>query len=290
MSFADDLSSIVALQGRDGGWGYRGGSSWTEPTVYALLAQAVQASTGESFARGAEWLRSMQRADGGWPPHPSVDQSTWVTALAVLLLAGRPDWTGRDQAVQWLLKQSGRESGWAQRLRLRLLGFGSQEIEQYAGWPWFPGTAAWVSPTALSILALEKVQRSWPQEAIRKRIETGREFLLGRMCQDGGWNHGSSKALGYEASSYPETTGLALLALHGAGSSRLGKSLAFAGQAYRSCRTAEGLSWLGLGLAAHGRTAAGNDKLKLIPRRNMVDAVLCMLAEAAAKGDNVFLS
>ena len=290
MSSAGDLSSILASQGRDGGWGYRGGSSWTEPTVYALLAQAVQGRPGESLARGTLWLDRAQRPDGGWPPNPTVDQSTWVTALAVLLLAGRPGWAGRDQAVKWLFEQSGRESGWTHRLRLRLLGFRSQEIERHAGWPWFPGTAAWVSPTALSILALQKVQRLSPDETIRKRIETAREFLLGRMCQDGGWNHGSPKALGYEANSYPETTGLALLALAGAPSSRLGKSLAFAQEVFGRCRTAEGLSWLRLGLLAHGRTPPGNDKLKLIPRRHVVDAALCILAEGAAKGNNVFLS
>jgi hypothetical protein len=142
----------------------------------------------------------------------------------------------------------------------------------------------------LTILGLQKVQRVQPQEAIRKRIESGREFLLDRMCQDGGWNHGSSKALGYEANSYPETTGVALLALNGSDPSQMGKSLAYAEEAYRRCRTAEGLSWLRLGLSAHGRTVPEDDKLKLVPRRTVVDAALSILAEAGARGRNVFLS
>lgn len=258
--------------------------------MYALLAQAARGSAGESLAGGMLWLGRLQRPDGGWPPHPSVDQSTWVTALAVLTLAGRPEWVGRGQAIQWLLRQSGRESGWIYRLRLRLLGFRPEELERHAGWPWFPGTAAWVTPTALTILALRKLQRLGPDETIRRRIESAREFLLGRMCQDGGWNHGSSKALGYEASAYPETTGQALLALDGSDSSRLGKSLAHAEEAYRRCRTAEGLSWLRLGLSAHGRTVPQDDKLKLVPRRTVVDAALSILAEAGANGKNVFLS
>ena len=290
MSFAGDLSSILALQHRDGGWGYRAGSSWTEPTVYALLAQSVQGSSSEGFGRGLLWLRKSQRADGGWAPHPAVDQSTWVSALVVVLLAEQRSSEDCGKAVEWLLKQSGRESGWVHRLRQRLLGFRSEDIERYAGWPWFPGTAAWVTPTALTILALEKVQRRRPEEAIRKRIETGRQFLLNRMCRDGGWNHGSSRALGYEANSYPETTGLALLALHGTSSPRLARSLAFAEESFRRCRTAEGLSWLRLGLLAHGRTLSVNDKLKLVSRRTVVDAALCILAEAAGRGKNVFLS
>lgn len=238
--------------------------------------------------RGLEWLRRTQRPEGGWAPHRWVDQSTWVTALVLLVIAERSGGGDAGKALQWLLNQSGRESSFIHRLRQWLLGARSEDAQTYAGWPWYPGTAAWVTPTALTVLALEKVQRRGPAESVRERIEAGREFLLSRRCADGGWNHGSTRALGYRAGSYPETTGLALLALRGLPASRLGNSLALAEEGFRRCRSAEGLSWLRLGLLAHGR--AGLESPPQAACRTVVDAALWVLAEAAAQGNNVFLS
>lgn len=283
-----DLGKLLACQGRDGGWSYRGGSSWTEPTAYALLALAAVGHTGPSWRRGLEWLSRQQRADGGWPPHPVVHESTWVTALPLLLPEVRPGTWNAAKAVEWLLAQSGRESGWWHRLRQRLLGVPAEELVSHAGWPYFPGTAAWVTPTALTILALERIPDALKSGAVRQRLEAGREYVLSRRCQDGGWNHGSSRVLGYEGKSYPETTGLALLALHRVPSARLGNSTQFAEEAYRSCRSAEGLAWLRLALLAHGRKPdpfpAG------VRGRTVMELALRVLAEAAAAGRNVLVS
>src|SRR6185369_2583451 len=155
----------------------RGGGSWTEPTVYALMSQLADWKEPESFERGLSWLRARQRQDGGWPPQPSVEQSTWVTALVPLLPAGSIDRDREQHAVDWLLHQTGQESTWVNRLRSVLLGntTGAQRIRD--GWPFFPGAAAWVAPTAMSVVALEKVQRVTPQQHIAERIETGKQFL-----------------------------------------------------------------------------------------------------------------
>ena len=154
-----DVASIINLQNHDGGWPYRkAGASWTEPTVFALLAQSIEKSDPRSIERGLSWLHASQRQDGGWPPQPSVAQSTWVTSLVALL---PPDSIGHSHhaaAIDWLMGQSGEETSLIYRLRRELIGDGSG-AEPRKGWPFFPGAAAWVSPTAISILALEKARR-----------------------------------------------------------------------------------------------------------------------------------
>jgi hypothetical protein len=282
------LSFLLAAQNSDGGWGYRSGGSWTEPSAYALLALAAETSAADSVGRGVRWLAGLQRPEGGWPPRLTVGQSTWVTALAVLTLAARLELGALERATRWLLGQSGKESGFFRRLRLKLLGVEAGTEAGFEGWPWFPDTAAWVAPTALTILALEKVRRRAASPGLDKRLESGRRFLWSRMCRDGGWNHGSSRALGYEAGSYPETTGLALLALHGANGPQLPRALAAAERHLRSCRSAEGISWLRLGLLAHPKPAT-DTPVQEAQCRNVMENALFLLSERAAAGSNPFL-
>ncbi len=290
MTFTCPLSvnDLWAARNRDGGWGYGGGGSWTEPTVYALLVLAASGASPASSGRGLKWLLTSRRPDGGWSPRPSVELSTWTTALAVLLLAGEGRSEALDGGVRWLLKRTGRESSFVSRLRNFLLGVKEANDAGISGWPWYPDTAAWVAPTALTILALRKAQRWYPGTELQDRIGAGRKFLFSRTCLDGGWNHGSTRALGYETSSYPEMTGLALLALQGAPAEKLGKSVDTAFRHLRSCRSAEGVAWLRLGLLAQGvrelPPPAGTPRCS-----NLVEACLVTLAQAAAEGRNVFL-
>src|SRR5579884_569718 len=122
-------------QNADGGWSYSRGGSWTEPTVFALLAQAVRQPDPSVFGRGVEILRSMQRKDGGWAPRPDVEESTWVTALAALLPEGSLGRERIERAVAWLLGQTGRESSWSWKLSQWLHGNREQFPE---GVPWIP--------------------------------------------------------------------------------------------------------------------------------------------------------
>ena len=73
-------------------------------------------------------------------------------------------------AIDWLLGQSGMEPrqccGCANLLRDGKL----QPNTDVKGWPWFPGTAAWVTPTCLGILALEEVL---PAAAFRENCGSG---------------------------------------------------------------------------------------------------------------------
>ena len=164
-----DLSALLSSQNRDGGWGYHEGPSWTEPTAYALLAQMAAGSEDGHFSRGLAWIIHSQRRDGGWAPVAGVDQSTWVTILAALLMAEQPGAADPSKAVQWILSQSGEESTLSNRIRTFLLGVHPEVDRSFVGWPWFPGNAAWTTPTALAILALEKANKLKPDPAIVKR-------------------------------------------------------------------------------------------------------------------------
>src|SRR5215472_16514259 len=111
------LESLLNRQNPDGGWPYtHGGSSWTEPTVYAILA-LVDSGDRDAAQRGVAWLRSVARAYGGWSPNGTVEESNWVTSLVGLL---PPAMLGKAQhrsAIEWLLRTAGHETSMATRLR-----------------------------------------------------------------------------------------------------------------------------------------------------------------------------
>src|SRR5271157_2061506 len=78
------IELLAGKQNRDGGWPYVRGSSWAEPTAYAVLALLAAGET-EPAKRGLRWILAAERPDGGWPPQAGVDRSSWVTALVALL-------------------------------------------------------------------------------------------------------------------------------------------------------------------------------------------------------------
>jgi hypothetical protein len=127
---------------------------------------------------------------------------------------------------------------------------------------------------------------------LKDRILTARRYLLSHRCPDGGWNHGSSKALGVDAQSYPETTGTALLALAGPADgfapSEVAPSLARAESWWKDCPSCEAAAWLMLGLGANGRAKAGLPA-GLKPR-TVQDAALSAIAGAGTRGSELFLA
>lgn len=237
--------------------------------------------------RAAQWLRRCQRSDGGIAPQEQVGESTWLTALPLLWPPALAEQSiDRKRAVDWVLAQTGRESGWVHRLRLWMLGAKSEVGIQHDGWPWYPGAAAWVGPTALSILALKKlIRQRYPVSGLKDRMEQGQAFLLDRRCSDGGWNHGSTRALGYDSDSYPESTGLVLLALEGVQGDLTG-GIARGEQHLASARSREAMDWLRLGLMAQGRKLA---EPTLPLHGGTMELAVAALADAAAVGNNLFL-
>ena len=256
MASARALDGLLDMQQSDGGWAYSTNSSWTEPTSYAILALRSAEGPQQAISRAAEWLARRQRRDGGWSPGSAVEQSTHVTSLSVLALSGLDGYEDfTDRGVHWLLSQAGAETSvWARTARL-VIGTQSSST-QHTGWPWFPGAAAWVIPTSLGILALLKQKRGRYAGDIEIRVKDARSFLLSRRCPDHGWNHGGLFRAGECPGSYPETTGIALLALQGTASAEIAPSIHCGEQHAREPQSSEGACWLRLGLTAHGRNPA----------------------------------
>ncbi len=277
------LETLTEKQNPDGGWPYVRGGSWTEPTVWAVLALLGEGEI-EAARKGVTWLMGIQRPDGGWPARASVAECCWVTALVALLPPEELGKTAHARAVAWLLGITGMESRLDYRVRSWLLGRKIPPEQAHAGWPWVPGTAAWVAPTALAVLALEKEQRRQPSSRVAERIEAGKQFLLSRTCADGGWNHGSVPDLGYEAHAYPEITGLVLAALRGAKGPKMERALTVARGLLEGCRSADASNWLRLGLTAQGALPAGYRASRGIAYRTMPDVSLQALAGAAESG------
>lgn len=285
MDLARASTIVQEHQDSSGGWGFQAGVPSTELTALCLLALRSISDRSGAIHRGEEWLQSIQHSDGGWPPYPHVGQSTWLTALAVHSLGFNPTYQD-ERGVAWLVDQTGQESTFVYRLRTTLLG-GTQILDDgVAGWPWYPGTAAWVSPTSFSILALAAAHRRAPRAELAERIEQGRRYLQARVCHDGGWNHGSSRALGYDSDSYPETTGLALAALYGATTNEVAAGISVAKKHMAECHSLNALAWLTVGLLAHGE-AVPLDVLDRAPCRDTLDAAMFVLASAAIGGKNV---
>jgi len=282
------LEEIRAAQNRDGGWPYHKGGSWTEPTVYALLAHEAGGAQLPRQAEAVAWLGRAQRPDGGFAPRLEVDESTWVTALAALLPEEVIGARRHARAVEWLLARTGMQSSALFRLREFLRNGALSSGPDVSGWPWYPGTAAWVTPTSLGILALQKCYWRRPASSLRERIAEARAFLFAHQCTDGGWNHGSERALGYDLGSYPETTGQALLALRGTDPARLQTALGRAQLFLREPWSSAGASWLRLGLLAHGQLPPAAPRCSM-PCRTLPDSALALIAGAAEQGYNVLV-
>ena len=245
MTNAEEIQAAL-LQSRnaDGGWPSDRGRSWTEPTALALLALQGTIVPSEVRSLAASWLVRHQSTDGGWPPCAAVPTSTWVTSLALLALdQERKNLESCLRGVRWLSNQVYPELGAFQSFLQDKLGISPSRAPGSA--PWFPGTAGWIIPTAFSILALSR----WSEQSAVRRAQ---DYLLSRRCADGGWNHGGSAQRSETATSYPETTGLALLALHNHQSRDLDLTLRLAEKLLLKPESTEGLCWLLMGLAAHG--------------------------------------
>lgn len=214
------LPLLLRLQNQDGGWGFHaGGESAIEPTAWVLVALGGLAGlkeARESVERGHLFLLTVQLPDGSWPAFPCQSEGCWVTSLACLALwsSGVGHIAALDGA-EWLCRERPGENSRSWRFHNFLLGGRkiSQQDHSLYGWPWSHGTASWVEPTAMALVALERIPASLLPSSSAERRRIGYAMLVNRMCAGGGWNCGNPEVYGAPGRPLVGPTVWALLAL-----------------------------------------------------------------------------
>lgn len=197
-----------------------------------------------------------------------------------------------SESIDWLLPTGAQENSLLVRLRRFLVVGDFRDDEGINGWPWAAGASAWVMPTAWSLAALKKLRKSkhtylsTVSTRVDERIVEGERFLESRVCSDGGWNHGGNEALGYEAPSYPETTGAALVGLAGSKSQVIPQALKRAEILLSAGRSRRAIEWLSLGLLAHGVVPNAPTEYYC---RDVIDVSLALMVAASKRGRNPLL-
>jgi hypothetical protein len=182
-----------------------------------------------------------------------VASAHWSTALVIILHCVREVWDeNARRALGWLLTARGAEGRAWNRFRHWLAPHLVEQDQSIQGWPYAPETSSWVEPTALGILALRKAARYEASPALWNRLREAEKVILDRRCPDGGWNFGNRRVLGEDMVAYPETTGIALLALQGHPPESLAASYALASRFETQSIPDLGSAWLTLAVRAHG--------------------------------------
>jgi hypothetical protein len=216
------LSELTAAGNADGGWGaVPGGPSTTECTALSLMAlhahRGQLRSAGAAALRAAGWLKARQRPDGSWPLSDQVPDASWMTSAAVIALNHlEPGSAEAVRGAEWLLSVESRGRTRTQRLLARLFRTRAavDQDAELTAWPWAADTTAWVEPTSWALIATKQLARHLPASRAAERVRQGELMLHDRMCPGGGWNYGNKRVLGFDLEPYPDTTALALLALH----------------------------------------------------------------------------
>jgi len=201
------LSSGAGLPG----WGYqRDHDPVVEPTAAVLIYLQRFQEAQDTLHLSLDWLVQIQHPDGGWGINESDPESGWHTAWAILALrrclgpeaviASGIDWLGQVDAMK--LQDSAD------------LAMGEQVAKidfSLVGWPWLPGEASWVEPTALSILASDgRGQTSKEQNRLAEAVK----YLVDRRCKGGGWNVGNPVMFNSNLPARAVPTAWSLIALH----------------------------------------------------------------------------
>jgi hypothetical protein len=246
------VEKLLSFSLPDGGLPYyRGNASAAEPTLLAAMALSATGAPAERAKPLLAWVQKLQNADGSVGVDAGHrDQGVWLTALAAIAFHHFGLAENAKRALGFLLALRSVTSANDPKLR---------QDDTLTGWPWVPGTFGWVEPTAWSLIAL-----GLSGLVGNPRAEEGARFLIDRQIPSGGWNYGNPALGGKELLPFWDTTGLALVALHGHGDpKRVGVSLALIEKNQGRIESLSGLSWAVLCLDGYGRDG-GREKAKLL--------------------------
>jgi hypothetical protein len=243
---------VLRLRNRAGLWGYRSDRrSSVEATSLACLGllccreAAPSQEAASAVKRGAEWLATLQQADGSLGVCASLPQPGWATPYAILLWSAldtlAPE---RQRAAAWLLAQKGLRPPASDNTRIPV-----GHNPMLVGWPWIEKTHSWLEPTAMAILALNRLSLH-----DRARVDEGMLIITDRALSHGGWNPGGKAVFGRELRPQPGPTGIAMLALATRATNgrprEVDQAITFLRQALPSVRAPISLGWGVLGLRA----------------------------------------
>jgi hypothetical protein len=272
----------------------------------SLALLALRSQRGAGLERLLHRLLVLQNSDGSWPAFAEDErEGCWATALAVLAMMVTAAHSERvASGIRWLVNAKGREAGWFWRWKLRVVDNQVLIDPSKYGWSWVPGTASWVIPTALSILALLHARQRGIGSTgeLNGRVENGVGMLFDRICPSGGWNAGNGMAFGVPYAPYVDTTAIALLALSGRQQSiEVRRSLAWLASRLPACPSPYSLAWGVLALTAYRGIDTGIDESARAAAGHLVQLVedgagledactlpVCALALDAVDGENVF--
>jgi hypothetical protein len=206
------LGFLKAHQNPDGGWGYAPGrASLVEPAAFCALALHAGGEAREA-ERGLAFLKSCQKASGAVGIGPRDPDGNWMAYAALLAFHGLGAGPEERRLSAWILGFEDASGAFTPDQVASIKARFRYDVS-IQGWPWTPGTTAWVEPTALFVLAL--LRAGVPAAA--KRIRSGIDLILDRAVPSGGWNFGNPYSSSFELEASVMSTALALSALGAAG-------------------------------------------------------------------------
>ena len=259
-----------------------------DATAWALIVLRRQSVEAQRIKKARDRLVDYQMLDGRVVISPDHQDAYWPTPLAIMA------WHGSTSHQKMSLK--------ATHFLLRTTGVHWEKHEDdvvghdtsIPGWPWIDQTHSWITPTAMSMIALSVAGFSG-----HERVTTAIRMLIDRQISTGGWNYGNTSVLGKTLRPFPETTGVALNALAGrVKRETVERSLEYLRDQVSTLRSPLSLGWTILGLAAWNFTTGGEhewirETLERGDRHGGYDtSSLCvlLLAVLAARGIEPWLT